>query len=305
LTWQKKKRIIKQKKGNAMRRKILLIVLALAVSVSAKPKRKHKMARFYLNHAGTGVVSWPNHSSLIPGTGSFSVSVWLRGIVLLQKATTGGRNWAISTLLNQAIISNVAIAYSTTSTTDLDDGDWHHIVFTRNSSDLLSLYVDGSFEDTASGGSVDVDNTGNLQTSSSNTGDIDDVRFYKGVVLSALQISNIYNRGFGVRVKENGFGKITSNGFYSNCDDGSGTTVSGRVISSGTWSDNNGSFTSGDLTWKEGGIPLNHKQLTSDFEEHTFYANNTSKEIQFRFQSREGFAINEYKVLEPQILTDR
>lgn len=286
---------------------LLFVILLPLCAFAKKPKeKKPKMARYYLQHAGTGYVSWAHDSAMNPGTSAFSVSLWAKGVIQLGKAETGGDSWSISTYLNQAIVgAGGSIFYTTTSTTDLDDGNWHHIVFTRDSSYLLSLYVDGSLENTYQSSSVDIDNTEILRTTATNTGSIDEIRIYNGVALSALQVSNIYNSGIGVRVKENGFSKITSNGFYASCDDGSGTTVTGRKITSGTWSAHNGSFTSGDLTWVSGGVPFNSQQLTSDYEEYTYYINRTSKRIQFRFQGREDLEIREFKVLKPQVLGNR
>lgn len=285
---------------------LCLFVLLISIAEAKKPKKPKKMSRYYLQCAGTGSLSFDNDSALNPSTNPFSVSVWLKGVVQISKANLAAKGWSIATALNQALISpGGAVYYTVTSTTDLDDGDWHHIVFTRDSSHILYIYVDGSLESTYQAVSADIDNTGELYTSTASTGSLDDIRVYKGVALSALQVSNIYNAGIGVRVKENGFGKITSNGFYASCDDGSGTTVSGRKLSSGTWSNHNGSFTSGDLTWVEGGVPFNSQQLTSDYEEYTFYINRTSKRIQFRFRGREYFDIREFKIIEPQILGDR
>ena len=93
-----------------MRRKIILIVMVAALAFAAGArKRRRNMSRFYLQHAGTGIVSWTSNASLVPSTGAFSVSFWAKGVVLLQKASTGGRNWSISTILNQAIISSAAL----------------------------------------------------------------------------------------------------------------------------------------------------------------------------------------------------
>ena len=306
------------------RTRILLWLLVLTLSCTAvarKPKKVKKMARNYLQHAGTGAVSFASDAVLNMSTGVFSASFWLKTtqsplnpVIVLSKATAyTGFLFTVQTtgvaFFRPNESGSGAVA---TSTTVVNDDVWHFIVGTKDSSHSARIYVDGALEDTGTGVSKDLDNTANLVTSrlygvhqERNTGAIDDIRVYKGVTLSAQQVTNLYNSGFGVRVKENGFNKITSNGFYASCDDGSGTTVTGRKISSGMWSDHNGSFTSGDLTWQAGGVPFNSKQLTSDYEEYTFYINRTSKRIQFRFQGAEDFEIREFKILQPQIMGNR
>jgi hypothetical protein len=178
------------------------------------------------------------------------------------------------------------------------------VAVTRDSSFLFSIYVDGTLEGTTQGASQDLTHTTGV-VSMTLASSIDDLRFYNGTALSATQVSNIYNSGLGVRPKESGFEKIASNGFYVSFTDGSGTTISGRKVSSGTWSDYDGTVSIGTLTWTEGGVPFDSQELTSSFAEHTFYVNNTSRKIQFRFRGSEDFKVKKFKVLDPQVLSDR
>lgn len=300
-----------------MRRKktiILILLVGLLCDCLAKqpkdkkPKEKYKMARYFLEHQDTGAPStsctFSSDDVLNAGTGAFTFSVWFKGTIIFQKLS-GSAGWQYYSTTKRCTIMGSSKTYYLTGTTTTDDGEWHHLVITRDSSFLAKLYIDSSEEASEQLTSQDMDNSETFGAAGQPSAAFDEIRFYKGVALTAYQVSNLYCMGYGVRVKESGFGKITSNGFYASCDDGSGTTVSGRKITSGTWSAHNGSFTSGDVVWKEGGIPLNSQQLTSDYEEYTGYINATSKRIQFEFIGAEDFAIREFKIHEPTHISKR
>lgn len=94
------------------------------------------------------------------------------------------------------------ITYSATSTTDVDDGEWHHVVGTYDG-DAVKVYVDGVLEDTNSSPS------GNLPTGIGPLrigadyqavpagfflGSIDDVRLF-GRALSATEVRTLFGVG--------------------------------------------------------------------------------------------------------------
>jgi len=299
-----------------------LVLSMLVVSAEAKkPKqRKFKKMRYYLQHAGTGALNFASDDVLNPGTGVFVVMAWVKTTqsshcIIVGKdvgiTSSGYSLYILPSGLPIFLVYEGAPLLTATHTSVVNDGEWHHVVGVRDSSNNITLYCDGSAGTSVSAGSKDLDSSESLDTSSDvgsfahSTGAIDDIRFYKGVALEAYQIANIYNSGFGVRVKENGFSKITSDGFYASCDDGSGTVVTGRKLTAGVWSDHDGAFASGDLTWKAGGIPLRSVQLSSDYAENTHYINRSSKAIQFEFWGREPCQIKTFKVLSPQLLGDR
>ena len=92
----------------------------------------------------------------------------------------------------------------TTGSNTIDDGLWHHVAFTRDASNNVNLYLDGTLVDSG----VDtytLTNTQPLRIGSSLSGvdggrnfdgNIDEVRFYNRV-LSAEEIAQLYEYGLG------------------------------------------------------------------------------------------------------------
>ena len=95
--------------------------------------------------------------------------------------------------------------FLTGSTTDINDGNWHHLAISCDAS-TISMYTDNNTPETASLGSVGSSTLNTaaagalIRTSVVNyfNGDIDDVMIYSGE-LSAAQISDIYNNSPGSR----------------------------------------------------------------------------------------------------------
>ncbi|MFT6133049.1 MAG: MSHA biogenesis protein MshQ [Shewanella sp.] len=89
---------------------------------------------------------------------------------------------------------------SATSSTAINDDNWHHVVLTRNtSSGVVQVYVDGNLEDSANSTTGDVGRSyssiGRIENSFSNLnfiGQLDELLIFDSVI-SASYVSSIYN----------------------------------------------------------------------------------------------------------------
>ena len=151
-------------------------------------------------------------------TTSFSISLWFKSsdtsdYILIAKDNTVGhatndRSWALwgnrysGTNVLNFTIRNGGSSYNVAGTVDHNDGNWHHLVATYESSTALKVYVDGSLEAT---------NTTSIPSSINNVGTnvnigraangvyyanakIDEVGLFNSV-LSASDVTAIYNSG--------------------------------------------------------------------------------------------------------------
>jgi len=166
-----------------------------------------------------------------------------------------------------------------TSDDAVNDNTWRNFIVTYDLDDAatgLKLYVDnlaaatpvaaisstGGFSDLVIGDAAFA-GTGHMLT-------IDDIRIYKGVILTDQQRFDIYKAGKGAKVVESEFAAITSDGFYSNCGCGEGNILTGRKIASGTWSWRNSSaFDTDYIKWVNDGVPFatTGNGMTSDIEQ--------------------------------------
>lgn len=149
-------------------------------------------------------------------TGDFSLSAWIKHsgaaeantgdgwrVIAQQEASanhfmirvndsSGGTNGTVGVSFYSGSV------YGVNSTTNVKDGQWHHIVGVRQGSDL-HVYIDGVLDNTTnsvSTGTVDVGGTlkiGSYQVSNELfSGAIDDVRVYQKA-LTGDEISDMYN----------------------------------------------------------------------------------------------------------------
>jgi hypothetical protein len=97
-------------------------------------------------------------------TTSFSISLWFKSsdtsdYILIAKDKTNGhltneRSWGLwgnrygGTSVLIFNIRNGGSSFYVAGTTDYNDGNWHHVVATYESSTALKLYVDGNIEAT-------------------------------------------------------------------------------------------------------------------------------------------------------------
>ena len=142
------------------------------------------------------------------------------------------------------------------SSARVSDDNWHFVAVTcdRDSATGLKLYIDwvedsdgGSKDPTGSQG-VDISIAAVLNElfiTSARGAFFDQPRLYK-TVLAIEQIQAIRNNGDGVIVDETEFAAI-ADGWYSECDTGSGKVLAGRKCISGVWSDSNLNITHSTL----------------------------------------------------------
>jgi hypothetical protein len=138
----------------------------------------------------------------------------------------------------------------------------------RSETNGTKMYINGTLVDTK-------DPTGQIATDYVKSGSqlfiyygdggyIDQIRFYKSIVLTPEQIQAIYYSGVGVKVNENDFNAISPNGWYTDLDVNNSGNFLGRVNINGVWSDSNLTV-AGDTTWEAGGVPFETQISVSAF----------------------------------------
>ena len=149
-------------------------------------------------------------------TTSFSISLWFKSsdtsdYILIAKDKTNGhltneRSWALwgnrysGTNVLNFTVRNGGSNYGVVGTVDHNDGNWHHVVATYESSTALKLYVDGNLEETnttAIPATInDVTSNVNIGRSDANfwhmNGKISNIQLYTGV-LSSTEVLQNYN----------------------------------------------------------------------------------------------------------------
>jgi hypothetical protein len=148
------------------------------------------------------------------------------------------------------------------SDASFDNGQTHFITVTcdRDSNTGLNLYIDGVIA------AIPVDPTP-LSTKdfvfdidaivgpTAYLSYIDQIRFYKGIILTPAQILAICNNGVGAKVVEADIEALSpETAFYVEFDEGTGNPV-GRYYNGTSWSDSPMMF-EGDTEWEEGGVPF-------------------------------------------------
>ena len=149
------------------------------------------------------------------GQSNFSIEYWIKtsestNVKIINQWNYSGSTtvWASSSFESKlssnkfyARVSNGSSGVDVTSTTSVNDGDWHHIVFLRDG-DTLRLYVDKTQEDTGDVTGITIPDTTRpiwigKDLSSGNiffNGLIDEVRIYSKA-LSASEVTKNYNNG--------------------------------------------------------------------------------------------------------------
>ena len=143
----------------------------------------------------------------------FTTSAWinttsgaaLEGILILADSSTGGVQYGISIASGKAIASSRNTTTRTaTSTTDVDNGVWHHVVGVFTNDNLREIYVDGVWEANNTdavtyAASVNRWSIGRYGDSSPDfylTGSISDVRVFSQA-LTYPEIRKLYRAGGG------------------------------------------------------------------------------------------------------------
>lgn len=162
---------------------------------------------------------WVKNSSasstaFVVGDSSTDVKIGFANSKLFTRITSGGSS------------DNVTVPYTTS--------DWHHLVFTRDSSNKVDVYVDGGsaqrlFSDVAQSGDFTIAYIGRTNTGQYFLGYVDDFAVWNSK-LSALQISNIYtSRSFAQ-------GATIIYGFDGTATDDSGNGLTATLNGGATYS---------------------------------------------------------------------
>jgi len=158
--------------------------------------------------ASTQRVALGTSSTIQPGTGSFSVSFWYKGLrgtteSFVSSGPTIGSYWDIQNGGALFVTSSYSVSTSYTLPTD---NEWHHLVVVFNrtpSPDTVEAYIDGGSqgaeestldnEGVAGGGGVNI-GRGPWTGGGFRQGPMDDVRIYNRV-LSTSEVQQLYQLG--------------------------------------------------------------------------------------------------------------
>jgi len=227
------------------------------------------MSYYYLDFDGGGYCSVTSDAALVPEDGDFSVCFWAiisdaTSEVLLDttKATANGyrvtaSSWheGLRVLLGDGVNSSWITGPSPT-------GEWQHITITLDRDGNACIYSNASLCTTegiteisgtinSGGQTLYIGGSGAIIGSPvpSFTGAMDDIRLYKRL-LTSHEVEEIYNNGEGSRA----YGRDIWNGWYTRCDNGSGSTVTGYAVVNGAETELSGTINDTDhVTWVEGG----------------------------------------------------
>lgn len=159
----------------------------------------------YAPDAADEEINVSNDATLNPGAGDFSYTFWMIGPNFGSGAHypirkhSGSKGYIPDIQANGTIKVHINDSVDNVfcqSTTDVDDGNKHFIIATidHTTNQLQSLYVDGELEDSediTSVGDIDVANAF-LIADNCNGLVIDEVRFYKGQVLTPAEVRALY-----------------------------------------------------------------------------------------------------------------
>lgn len=157
----------------------------------------------YIQSSSFSVAFWANTNNTHTSTGN-DTGLFESGTV------TTGFYWAInqnatgaSTFIMRVPIFDGASNIDILASGSLNEGTWYHFIITYDSTtNLFTLYVDGSSVDSGTWSGTGGVNTGTARFVGGSTGgrpvdwDLDDARFYN-YVLSQSEIDDIYNSGTG------------------------------------------------------------------------------------------------------------
>ena len=166
------------------------------------------------------------------GTNDVTFSFWMKTTMTVAsfgsatafggRASLYGSNYTLGRL--SSVISTPTIlkvrCFNTFGTTQINDGNWHHIAFTHNyTTKETKAYVDGGLEDTVTfpiaNNSFPVAQGWNgFDSSYQYSGNVDECAYFQSV-LSPTQISDIYNSGVPNDITSLG---LTPYGYWRNGD---------------------------------------------------------------------------------------
>ena len=151
------------------------------------------------------------------GTGDFTIECWAKrrldsaAHVILSKGAAAGASYQLRITAGdavEAIARDTASQVTHTTTTLLNDTDWHHIVWVGDRSGNSIIYIDGVLAsggtELMSGVNLNMDNADALEIGRDRAGtaygdgDIARVRIWKGRALAAIDAAYLYNSGGGL-----------------------------------------------------------------------------------------------------------
>ena len=223
------------------------------------------MADKYLQFDGsTGYITVPDDASLNFGTGDFSISFWAKDIfgsictivTKRQSITFTGFTVGYATTTNLVNLTLLEVLVGNTVVIPLSviEGTtgWQHIAFScdrdGNGVPYLNGVAQSAIDISAHGYTISTSESmliGYNGTTNFVSGSIDDMRFYKGIVLSPYQINTIFAGRKGKKYSSGDAG----NGLAFNFDEGIGNPMSDGVAGL------TGVITGG-VTWQSGGVPF-------------------------------------------------
>jgi len=264
-----------------------MLGLASTVSSSSTPESKYS-----LDFDGTDdhVSLGASNSIMTTSQSEASLSVWIKatgaesnGRYIFQNqkgesSTNFGLRINNDTGLAEALMWNGSSHSNPSSTTDVTDGNWHHVVITGKASEQ-KIYVDGSVEDTHAAAfsmtpSADDCTIGSLNGDNAFfNGKIDNVALWS-VVLDADAVTAIYNSGkptnltFDSGNYDNSSALVAyyrmGNGSFDDKANGvvhdqHASGFGANVVVNGTFNSNTSSWaqdSGADLTWQSDGTLL-------------------------------------------------
>ncbi len=145
-------------------------------------------------------------------TGDFSISMWVKvpavgaAQQVLIKKETGSRGYMVeATAANNSPVITIYDAggnVASGSTTAIDDGEWHHIVFTIDRSGNCITYIDGVMDDITafSARSASLANADDFVIAETHTVNVSvsQIRFWKGRLITGGEVEQLYLHAFVV-----------------------------------------------------------------------------------------------------------
>lgn len=218
------------------------------------------MSNYYLSFTDYQYITVPDNDVLDFGTGDFTISFWIypatitltKYMMVKQSANTGFTISQLSTNKLRLSIIDGDVPPSTITSDTLTMSAWNYVTFVVNRASTGNSYINLVAGTAASMASSlnSISNSEDMLIGKYGLGffigSIDDIRLYKKA-LSLAEMTEIYKGGLGKKHSTLSTGTAAS--WASNCDTGTGTTLTDAVGSiDGTLSS--------DTLWVEGGIPF-------------------------------------------------
>lgn len=169
---------------------------------------------------GAGKILVADSSDFNVAAGDWGVSFWIKRDrsaireIFFGQCSSGGANTSIPFLFQfsaankiQVLVANGGTLQTVTSTASYTDTtNYHHLVITRDGSNIL-IYIDNSLDSTTSIGAITLnDSTNNLGIGVGGElasiffkGYMDEMAFRKGSKFTSSEVTQLYNNGNGIQ----------------------------------------------------------------------------------------------------------